>query len=81
MLAGNFKAPLRIRHSDQLKDLFKLFEKSRAQIRERLEEQERLNKELTENLELVLANISSTNIRSLRQKIREIKAQIEKQAA
>jgi len=81
MAEGDFEDAVMVRESDELKDLVASFEEMKAKIFRRITSNEELARKMARELDKIMANISVENIPHLRQKLKEIREQVEKKAA
>ena len=81
MTDGDWGEEVKIRDTDQLKELILAFEEMRKIVRERLLAQEKTSQILSEELEKVLSNVTVENISEIRAKLKQIREQAEKKAA
>ncbi len=81
MTDGDWGEEVRIRDTDQLKELILAFEEMRKIVRERLLAQEKTSQILADELEKVLSNVTVENISDIRAKLKQIREQAEKKAA
>lgn len=78
---GDFSNVVRIRETDQLRDLIGAFEDMKAKIASRIEFQETAARTLAAEIDRALADISPRNVESLMKKLKEIREQAERLAA
>ena len=78
---GDFANVIRIRETDQLRDLIGAFEDMKSKIVARIELQEAAARALAAEIDRVLADISPRNVESLMKKLKEIREQAERLAA
>jgi len=72
---------IKIRESDELGELIDAFQQMKVQIQKKMEIQDKTVRILAQELDRILENVSGEDVKSLRKKLKEIRAQVEKKAA
>jgi methyl-accepting chemotaxis protein len=78
---GDFSNVIRIRETDQLRDVVAAFEDMKAKLVSRIETQELAARTLAAEIERVLADASHSNIEALLVKLKEIRERADRMAA
>lgn len=78
---GDFNDVTRIRETDQLSELIVAFEDVKRVVQRRMETQEKMAQSLTQELDQLLTGVSTGNIDDIRDRLKEIRNQVEKKAA
>ena len=79
--AGSFDDPVILRESDLLGDIVAAFERMKASLKDRYAAQDARLQTLTDDIESLLKSPSSDMLPQLREKLKEFRARVEKQAA
>jgi nitrate/nitrite-specific signal transduction histidine kinase len=78
---GDFTDVVRIRETDQFSELIREFEEVKHRLLHRHQSQQSAVEELTRELDRLLTGASLNNLESIRTKLKEIRAQVERKAA
>jgi len=78
---GDFNHEVRVRESDEFKELIAGFEEVKKQLQHRFEIHDQTVRLLTQELDKVLANTTKESIGTLQAKLKEIREQVVKKAA
>lgn len=78
---GDYNNVIRIRDTDQLRDLITAFEEMKVKMIARMQSQESAAQGLAAEIDRALADASHLNVESLTKKLKEIRARAEKLAA
>jgi methyl-accepting chemotaxis protein len=78
---GDFTNVIRIRETDQLRDLIAAFEDMKTKLAARIESQEAAVRTFTAEIDRALADASNRNVESLMKKLKEIRDQADRMAA
>ncbi len=78
---GDFSHVIRLRQTDQLRDLIAAFEDMKTKVVARIETSENAARALAVEIDKALADVSPKNVEALMKKLKEIREQAEKMAA